>query len=323
MDTKVNYTLVGFFVFSFTIALVIFLLWMAKYGFDEKKFDSYTIIISDSVSGLNIESPVKFRGVEVGKVSSISIDPNNSEIINVSIEVTPNTPIKQDSLAILTAQGITGLSYIELKGGSNESPRLDKGGSISAGKSLFDKLEYSATNVTEGIVHTLKRVDALLSEKNIQQIDSMLIQLNMFTLGLNKLIEKNIPLFLNQQNADNISQTLSSMVAMTKNLEHESENIGVLIKNTSKLEKSIEETLSDYSILSKDLTKLSVTIQQRFDSGEFDLRQMTEHHLDTLNALLVELQMLSNQTNTVLEQLKNSPSDLIFKQEVIKSGPGE
>ncbi len=323
MDTKVNYTLVGFFVFSFTIALVIFLLWMAKYGFDEKKFDSYTIIISDSVAGLNIESPVKFRGVEVGKVSSISIDPNNSEIINVSIEVTPNTPIKEDSLAILTAQGITGLSYIELKGGSKESPRLDKGGSISAGKSLFDKLEYSATNVTDGIVHTLKRVDALLSEKNIQQIDTLLIQLNMFTLGLNKLIEKNIPLFLNQQNADNISQTLSSMVAMTKNLEHETENIGVLIKNTSKLEKSIEETLSDYSILSKDLTKLSVTIQQRFDSGEFDLRQMTEHHLDTLNALLVELQMLSNQTNTVLEQLKNSPSDLIFKQEVIKSGPGE
>ncbi len=323
MDTKVNYTLVGFFVFSFTIGLVVFLLWMAKYGFEEKKFDRYTIVVVDSVSGLNIESPVKFRGVEVGKVTAIGIDATNSELINVNIDVQPKTPIKQDSLAVLTAQGITGLSYIELKGGTKNSPRLQAGGKIPTGKSLFDKLEYSATNVTEGIVHTLKRVDALLSDRNIQQLNGILKQLNFFVVNLNTVVEKKVPLFLSQNNAENISKSLNSMANTANNLEKESKNIGKLLQTTTTLEKTIEKTLHDYSNLSNDLSKLSIIVKQRFESGEFDVRQMTEHHLDTLNALLVELQMLSNQTNEVLKQLKNSPSDLLFKQEIIKLGPGE
>jgi len=81
--------------------------------------------------------------------------------------------------------------------------------------------------------------------------------------------------------------------------------------------------VAELSSLSNKLSLLLTSIQKRFESGEFDLRQMTEHHLETLNALLVELQMLTKQTNETLQQLKRSPSDLLFKQEIIKAGPGE
>lgn len=296
---------------------------MAKYGFEEKKFDRYTIIVADSVAGLNVESPVKFRGVEVGNVSEISIDPNNSEIIRVQIEVKPNTPIKQDSLAILTAQGITGLSYIELKGGTKESMRLTKGGTISAGKSLFDKLESSAASVTESIIHTLSRVDDLLNDKNINKIDNLLKKVDLLISDLNHIVKHSVPLLLNQENADNIKTTLKSIADTSQNIEKESKTIGAVFKMTLELEKSAKQSLLDYSLLSKKLTLLLASAQSRFDSGEFDLRQMTEYHLETLNALLVELQMLARQTNETLLQLKRSPSDLLFKQEIIKTGPGE
>jgi len=323
MDTKINYTLVGFFVFSFGLLLVLFLLWMAKYGFEEKKFDSYTIIVADSVAGLNIESPVKYRGVEVGNVSAISIDPNNSEVIKVSIEVKPKTPIKYDSIAVLTAQGITGLSYIELKGGSKESKRLPQGGTITAGKSLFDKLESSATSVSESITYTLSRVDNLLNNKNIEKIDKLLNKFDQLINNLNNIVINSVPLVLNQENADNIKTGLASMAKTSQTLEKESKNIGKVINMTIELEKSAKQSLNDYSLLSNKLSLLLTSIQKRFESGEFDLRQMTEHHLETLNALLVELQMLTKQTNETLQQLKRSPSDLLFKQEIIKAGPGE
>jgi len=357
MDTKVNYTLVGVFVFSFGLLLVGFLLWMAKFGFEEKKYDQYTILVQESVSGLNVESPVKFRGVEVGNVTTIKIDPQNSEVILVDIDVEPNTPIKQDSVAVLTAQGITGLSYIELKGGSKKSPRLPAGGTIKAGKSLFDKIEYSATSVTEGLVHTLTRVDALLSDNNIHSVELLLVNLSELSQTLNNTIKTSVPLVINQENAESIKQTLANTAKASqaladtiqsqlpqilnqensdniritlasaaqagRNLEQQSRNIGNVMQTTVELENTAIQTLNDYSGLSKNMQELLKSIQQRIDSGEFDLRQMTEHHLEALNALLVELQMLSNQTNEVLQQLKRSPSDLLFKQEVLKPGPGE
>jgi len=353
MDTKVNYTLVGVFVFSFGLGLVLFLLWMAKYGFEEPDFNHYTILVAESVSGLNIESPVKFRGVEVGRVDAINIDSENSEIVKVLIAVKPNTPIKQDSVAVLTAQGITGLSYLELKGGSKKSPRLAPGGVIQAGQSLFNKLENSATNVGDGIVFTLKRVDALLSEKNILAIETLLTNLSILSNSLTVLVEQRLPLIINSENAGNlegvlenletitrqvqaqlplilsdenvanIAKTLSSVASIGKNIEPESKKMRQLVKTTLELEKIAATTFQDYSELSVALNKLSASVQQRIDSGEYDLRQMTEHHLETLNALLIEMQILSNTTNELLQQLKRSPSDILFKQEIIKPGPGE
>ena len=96
MDTKINYTLIGIFVFGLTFLLGGFLLWMGKYGFEEVSYDHYLIQMSDGVAGLNIESPVKYRGLEIGAVDQITIDRDNPEFINISISVEVGTPIKEN-----------------------------------------------------------------------------------------------------------------------------------------------------------------------------------------------------------------------------------
>ncbi len=313
MDTKINYTFVGLFVFTLGLCMISFLLWMSKYGLEEQKLDHYTIEISESVAGLNIESPVKFHGVEVGNVQAINIDKKNSEIIQVSINVKPNTPIKEDSFAVITPQGITGLSYIELKGGSKESARLKVGSSISSGQSLFDKLEYSASNVSESIIQTLYRIDQLLSEKNLINAEKTLTNLALLSENSNQLLEQQVTQLLSKQNLANLQTTLANTAVLSQSLNQESHQFVL----------SANKTFADYSRLSDKLYQLTSVVNQRFEQGEFDIRQMTEHHLENLNGLLLELKMLSTQTNDVLLQLKNSPSDLFFKQESIKFGPGE
>lgn len=323
MDNKVNYTLVGAFVFIMMISLVLFMLWMSKIGLDEEPFSQYTIIVKDSVSGLNIESPVKLRGVEVGNVVNIEIDSDNSEIINVLIDVKPGVPIKKDTMAYLTAQGITGLSYIELKGGSKNSDLLKSGSSIPSGQSLFDKLETSASTLSQQVSQTLQRVDNLLSDNNLNSMSSVLANFNKTSQQLELLVSDVIPQFVNQKNAKSFESTLLNSEQLTKTLSQQSQKVPQLLDKTIMLESSVEKTLSDYKQLALNFMTLSDSIQKRVDRGEFDIKQMTEHHLDALSVLLTDLQMLTSQANEVLEQLKNSPSDIFFKQENIKLGPGE
>ncbi|MEJ2501662.1 MAG: MlaD family protein, partial [Campylobacterales bacterium] len=123
MNAKTNYTLVGVFVLLSLALMAFFVIWMLEPA-KEDEVQSYRVEFSESVSGLNVDSPVKFRGVTVGKVRKIRISPNNIEKIEVLIDVWKTTPIKTDTVAKLKAQGITGLSYIDLSRGSDAAQLL-------------------------------------------------------------------------------------------------------------------------------------------------------------------------------------------------------
>ncbi len=319
MDTKINYTFIGLSIFILSLLMALFLLWMGKYGFEKTVYDHYLIQTTQGVSGLNVESPVKYRGVEIGVVDKIQIDHNNSEFINVSISVGVGTPIKEDSFAVLTAQGITGLSYIEIKGGTKDSKLLSNGATITAGQSLFDKLETSATDISEQLVRTMSRIDKLISDKNINSIEKLLVNLE----NSSRQLTEQMQLFLNKKNSQSLEKSLENTAVITQLIADNKYNIQQLLARGITLEKQASTTLKDISATSQSLNTTLFKIQNKFDQGEYDLRQMTEPHLEAFNALLKEFEILSIQASEILEQLKESPSDLLFKQKQYQLGPGE
>jgi len=319
MDGKINYTLIGIFVFGLGLCLAVFLLWMAKYGFEQSHYDHYQIQMTDGVSGLNIESPVKFRGVKVGVVDKIYINPDNSELIDVLVSIEPGTPVKEDSIAILTAQGITGLSYIELKGGSKEARRLANGATIKAGQSLFNKLEQTVTDISQQLIQSMQRIDKLLSRENINALRNLLANLE----SSSQQFTEQLPLLLNKKNTQAIATTLTNSAHFSQLMVENDDNIQHLITNALITEQQAISTLKGISNTSQSLNKILATIDNKFSSGEYDIRQMTEPHLEAFDKLLIELELLSDQANEVLRQLKESPSDLLFKQQQYQRGPGE
>ena len=123
METDKKYFQVGVFVIGIFLAGIGFTLQLTSATSGD--YNRYFIRFSESVSGLNRESTVKFHGVDVGNVEKISIDPNDPKLIHIDICVLQSTPIKTDTTATLKLYGITGEVYIELSGGSIDAPRLD------------------------------------------------------------------------------------------------------------------------------------------------------------------------------------------------------
>ena len=97
MENKVNYAIVGAFVLALSAILIAGVLWLAAGGNTQKKYAPYQSIIQESVAGLNLDAPVKYLGVDVGKVSAISIDPNDSRQVILRFLIERGTPIKQDT----------------------------------------------------------------------------------------------------------------------------------------------------------------------------------------------------------------------------------
>ena len=111
MTPKSKNILVGIFVIFFSLGAIACITWLGSTAVREET-DTYIAYLDESVSGLSQNSPVKYKGVTIGQVKKIQINPNNSNQVELQLIIKRGTPIKVDSELILTSQGITGLQYI-------------------------------------------------------------------------------------------------------------------------------------------------------------------------------------------------------------------
>lgn len=123
METRASYVLVGAFMLLMVAGASLFVVWLGRYQAEEG-FAFYDVFFYESVSGLQKGGVVRYQGVEVGRVEDIRIDPENIQRVRARIRVERGTPIREGATATLELQGITGLVFIQIKGGSNDAPMM-------------------------------------------------------------------------------------------------------------------------------------------------------------------------------------------------------
>ena len=122
METDQRYFFEGLFIIAFSVAAAFFAMWLGSPGHHDDVL--YRIHFHDSVSGLAVGDPVKFRGIDVGTVKSLGIDPDDSRLVFVDLRLRKETPVKTDTRGSLALKGITGVVYIELSGGDPAAKTL-------------------------------------------------------------------------------------------------------------------------------------------------------------------------------------------------------
>ena len=185
METRASYLVVGGFVLVSLIALVVMVIWLAGTTFDEE-FAYYDILFEGSVTGLKSGNPVRYRGIAVGVVSDMGIDKENVERVRVTIEVPNDTPIKEDAIASLEFQGITGVAYVQIEGGTQDAnmlrPQLGRPRPIIESKpSQLQEVFDAAPEVLNRFIALLEQASVLLGKENQSNVADTLQNITTFT----------------------------------------------------------------------------------------------------------------------------------------------
>lgn len=181
METDKHYLKVGAFVLLTILAAALFSVWLVG-AHSDSQYTTYRIRFEESVSGLDVGGPVKFRGVQVGKVDTMSIDPADTRRIRVDVSVLKTTPIKTDTVATLKLQGITGSVYVELSGSNPKaadvalSDPVDKDNppEIPSTPSSLNAIMDTLPEILKKVSHIADQADKLFSDKNVAAVSGMI-----------------------------------------------------------------------------------------------------------------------------------------------------
>ncbi|HEY0562216.1 MAG TPA: MlaD family protein [Methylophilus sp.] len=296
-------------------ALIAGLLWLASDGPFQKKTDLYLAIEDESVAGLNLNAPVKFSGVDVGKVQSIQLDSTHPGRVRLLLAIERGTPIKEDTFAVLKTQGLTGIAYVELGGSTKEAlPLKIKAGEpypvISTKPSLSTRLENIITTVLEKLDHTTSNIDAMLSKDNQLALQSTLADIA--TIARTVAARK-----------DSIDAGLKSVARTFDNTDRATRQIEPLIQQIARTAAAIEATSKQATIAVDNANRTVNTVNQTVNSVGSDVNRFTSESLPEVQRLLVELNALAASLRNLTEQTERDPASLIRGRNHVAPGPGE
>lgn len=320
MEPKVNFTLVGLFVLVLIAFLGGVVLWLGE-GDYRKVYDRYYAFLDESVSGLSVNSPVKYRGVEVGRVKEIALNPDNPEEVRLTLDIARGTPLKDDTLAVLDSQGLTGLAIVNLTGGSRSSPLLaakpdQEYPVIKSGPSLLYRLDTALSRV--------------LADQSLTKLLSSSTGLVQDTRAL-----------VDQENRTALKQTLTDLAAVTHTLAARSDRMDQTVVDAAQtfhsmaqwsrtLNEELPATLArvqrstgGLEALSQELARTATAVGTMVTETKPNLEQFAGQTLGEAGLLVAELRQLTATLQRVASQVEREPSLLVFGQGPQPRGPGE
>jgi phospholipid/cholesterol/gamma-HCH transport system substrate-binding protein len=306
VETKVNYTVVGVFVLLLTAAFVAGILWLASGGNYRKVYDTYLAYMSESVSGLNFDAPVKYRGVAVGRVRRISLD--QGERVRLELDIERGTPIKVNTVAVLRVQGLTGVAYVELEGGSRDAPMLTaKPGEefpvIASTPSLLTRLDTAVTDLLTSLNRVSSNVSSVLDDENRRNFKHMLADMAVVSATV-------------AARKDAIDASLQGAARTAENTAKASAELQRLIERLSASAQALEK-------MAKDVSRASASVTKVMDNADGGVSQIKNEAVPELDRTLSEVRELSASLKQLSTELGRNPNMLLLGKQPAAPGPGE
>lgn len=308
MEDKVKFAAVGVFVLALGAALIGSVLWLSSGNTYRKDYDDYLTYMQESVSGLNLNAPVRYHGVEVGQVSAIALAPGNAEQVQLTLAIERGTPVKEDTMAVLQTQGLTGIAFVELTGGGRDSPPLRKQAGadypvIKAGPSLMTRLDSALTALLTNLNRASESFNALLDEDNRRAAKKTLADLEVLSRTL-------------AARSGVIDSTLT-------NAARTMENTARLSEELPQLAQRVQRSADAFDRMANEVTRAGANASRMLGDARGDVQQFTGETLPEVHQLVTELRDLTSSLRRFSEQLEQNPNTLLYGRPAVKRGPGE
>lgn len=300
METRASYLIVGAFVLALIAGAFGFGLWITRANLRETNV-LYYIYFTGSVSGLQVGSQVQLRGVPVGNVTDISIDQRNIELIQVTVEIKPGTPIKTDTVAQLQMQGITGLNFIQLSGGTQTAPPLEPAFGkrrpvIPSVPSPLERIYENVPQVTAQIVELAGRLNDLLNDDNRRAIGDVLAHLDTLTGSL-------------ADSRQDIGKTLRGLPALVTSLNSLATQLGT---DSHRLADRSEQTAAALSQTAKDISQMANELRAVAADNRTALHDFSQSGLYDLSQFLTDARVLVDTLNRLAQEMERDPARFFF-----------
>lgn len=297
MERNARIIMVATFLVLSVLGLVAFYQWIKGPDPEDMGVDM-AILFDGSVSGLSIGSQVRYLGVPVGRVNSISLSRDYPGRVDVTFGTRENLPPVEDMIALLEAQGITGLSIIELQARNMESPGFEvPPGVIPGYPSLFSQLAGSAGRITSSVEATLAKLDNLLSEQAADDLGA--------TIGELRTLSENLAAA-----TTDIDQLMSSASRVSAELE------ATLPEFRSVAQRLDEEVLPTVAEAGRSLSSATDAVAGTLGENGEEIQLLLTEELPALVGLTDDLAETLQELNALLGNINDEPGALLYGETV-------
>lgn len=315
MENKAHALAAGIFVVVLSVLLLALASWLTR---DTGKRDIYEISTREAVTGLQPQAPVRYRGVDVGKVESIGFDTKAPGNVLLRLEVDSAAPITGETFATLGFQGVTGLSFVQLDDSGKPSPRLvandEAPPRIPLRPGLLAKLQDKGEKILDQVEEVSVKLNQVLSDPNQQRLAVALDNVGAAAASVSKLSTSMTALLNAQLGPDRV-------------------NLPAFVKNA-------DATLTSVRGTSDEARAAIVEIGQtarRLNAKDGPVDRLAEgaeglaRAADSFNAAtLPRINRVTEDTSRAVRQLgravtgiNDNPQSLIFGAGAAQPGPGE
>ena len=305
MENKAHALIAGLFTVILAVGVVLAAMWFSGETY-EKAY--YVLESKYPVTGLNEQALVRYRGVNVGKVTSIEFDPKDPALILVGIAIQSDMGLTKSTYAELRYQGVTGLSYVMLDDPRTNPERLppaSEQGSvrIPIRESLFSSLADATQQALGDLREVMKRINVLLGDENQAQIARTLANVEAATRRITTLAEAMEP----------AARGSESLVAEAR-----------------KTFQSADRLVGELAATNRDLAKRLEAVNRAAESAEKAggaigalADAVAAETLPRINILADELARTSRSLDRLASEIKEQPQSLVFGRKPGRPGPGE
>ncbi|PCI60129.1 MAG: hypothetical protein COB37_09765 [Kordiimonadales bacterium] len=304
METRASHVLVGSFVLAFLAGILGFGIWIANVDL-RAEYRDYDIYFDGTVSGLYKRSIVYYSGIPVGDVRDITLDPNDTQKVKVWVRLKADIPVTEGARARLEFQGLTGVAYVEIKGGPRGGAQLEPfhdqlRAVIEAEASTYQAVFDSAPNLLNEAIRAIVQIQKLLSDENILSVSKVLKNADQLTANL-------------ARGTTDIDAMVAEARAVLVKATAAADNISRLADTGNAILETDGARLVQEAVLT---LQAATTTINRIDSlvaanGE-NVTQFISGSLPEVSRMIIDLRATAQSLSRLMKKLEKDPADLIF-----------